>query len=249
MMNGMMRAYRRADCVVLGAAAFLAVSSVSAREFNLYTNELQARAALPDSVAVTASPVSAARARDAAESECLAEVLYYEARGEGIEGEKAVAEVVLQRMRNRDYPETVCGVVHDGVQPGRLDCQFSFACDGSLRKPRERAAWTRMRALADKIMTGAIRLRGVTGRAIAYHNVEVAPAWAGTMLKTAQIGNHVFYRPQPVAQAGLVRMDGMFQRFSFPDRSASSVGPVVVLFPSEQIQPQVQVPGAVGNGA
>src|ERR1700704_6067388 len=127
MRYGMMKAYRRADCVVLGAVALLAVSSVSAHEFNLYTNELQARAALPDFVAVTASPVSAARARDAAESECLAEVLYYEARGEGIEGEKAVAEVVLQRTRNRDYPETVCGVVHDGVQQGRLDCQFSFA--------------------------------------------------------------------------------------------------------------------------
>lgn len=235
--------------MVLGAVALLAVSSVSAHEFNLYTNELQARAALPDFVAVTASPVSAARARDAAESECLAEVLYYEARGEGIEGEKAVAEVVLQRTRIRDYPETVCGVVHDGVQPGRLDCQFSFACDGSLRRPKERAAWARMRTLAEKIMTGAIRIGGLTGRAIAYHSVDVAPAWADTMLKTAQIGNHVFYRPQPVAQAGLVRMDGAFQRSSFPDVSATPVSPVDVLFPSEKIQPQVQIAGAVGNGA
>jgi spore germination cell wall hydrolase CwlJ-like protein len=244
MMNGMMKAYRRADCVMLGAVALLAVSSVSAHEFNLYTNELQARAALPDFVAVTGSPVAAARARDAAESECLAEVLYYEARGEGLNGEKAVAEVVLQRTRNRDYPETVCGVVHDRVQPDRLDCQFSFACDGSLRKPKDRVAWTRMRALAEKILAGSIRLSGITGRAIAYHSVDVAPAWADTMEKTAQIGNHVFYRPLPLAgqrlaQAAAKTIESLSGLFTL--RATTE--------PSEEVQSQVQIAGAVGNGA
>jgi spore germination cell wall hydrolase CwlJ-like protein len=238
MMNGLVSAYRRADCVVLGAVALLAVTSVSANEFNLYTNELQARAALPDFVAVTGSPVAVARARVAAESRCLAEVLYYEARGEGLEGQKAVAEVVLQRTKNHDYPETVCGVVHDGVQPDRLDCQFSFACDGSLRRPKERAAWTRARALAEKIMTGAIRLGGVTGRAIAYHSMDVAPAWAETMEKTAQIGNHVFYKPLPLAQQRLA------QAAAKPIESISGL-----FTPSEEVQPQVQIAGAVGNGA
>jgi len=244
MMNGMMKAYRRADCVVLGAVALLAVTSVSAHEFNLYTNELQARAALPDFVAVTGSPVAQARARDAAESHCLAEVLYYEARGEGIEGEKAVAEVVLQRTKNRDYPETVCGVVHDGVQPDRLDCQFSFACDGSLRRPKERAAWTRARALAEKIMTGSMRLPNITGRAIAYHAANVSPAWAQTMEKTAQIGNHVFYKPLPlaqqrIAQAAATPIESLSGLFSLRANAA----------PSEEVQPQVQIAGAVGNGA
>jgi spore germination cell wall hydrolase CwlJ-like protein len=246
----MSKAHRRADCAVLGAVALLAVSSVSAHEFNLYTNELQARAALPDFVAVTPSSVALARARKAVESECLAEVLYYEARGEGIDGEKAVAEVVLQRTLNHDYPETVCGVVYDGIQPDRRDCQFSFACDGSLRKPKDAAVWARIQQLAENIIAGAVRLSGATGRAIAYHSVDVAPGWADTMLRTARIGNHVFYRRQPLAQAGLVRMDGLFQQSSLSDTGASSpMNPVEALFPSEEIQPQVQIPGAVGNGA
>ena len=246
MIHGVVRAHRRADCAVLGALALLAVSGVLAHEFNLYTDELQARAALPDFVAVTVSPVSLARARKAVEAECLAQVLYYEARGEGIDGEKAVAEVVLQRTLHRDYPETVCGVVYDGVQPDRRDCQFSFACDGSLRKPKEAAAWTRAKGLAEKIMTGAVRLSGQTGRAIAYHSVDVAPVWADTMLKTAQIGNHVFYRRDPLAQARLSEapakpiesLSGLFAR--------TTIG---VAVPSEEIQPQVQITGTVGNGA
>ncbi|HEY4265136.1 MAG TPA: cell wall hydrolase [Micropepsaceae bacterium] len=235
MMNGVGNAHRRADCVVVGAIALLAVSSVSAHEFNLYTYELEARAALPDYVAVTQSPVALARAYAAAESDCLAQVLYYEARGEGLDGEKAVAEVVLQRTVNRDYPETVCGVAYDGVQPDRRDCQFSFACDGSLRKPKDAVAWTRIRQLADKIMTGAIRLSGATGHAIAYHSVDVAPAWADSMLKTATIGNHVFYKRDPMAQMRLAQavakpiesLSGMFT-------PAMTTGPAV---PSEEVQP------------
>jgi hypothetical protein len=248
MMNGMLRAYRRADCAVLGAVALMAVSGVSAHEFNLYTNELNARAALPDFVEVTASPVGLARAHNAVESECLAEVLYYEARGEGIDGQKAVAEVVLQRTVNRDYPETVCGVVYDGVQRDRHDCQFSFACDGSMRKPKNQVVWSRVRVLAQKIMLGTIRLAGATGHAIAYHSVDVTPAWADAMLKTAQIGNHVFYRRQTVAQAKLVRMDGVFQQPP-PAETSSPLSPVQALFPSEEIQSEIQIPGAVGDGA
>ena len=71
--------------------------------------------------------------------------MYYEARGEGVDGEKAVAEVVLQRAKSADYPNTLCGVVYDGVQPDRQDCQFSFACDGSLRRRRDAGAWSRVR--------------------------------------------------------------------------------------------------------
>jgi spore germination cell wall hydrolase CwlJ-like protein len=232
--------------VVVGAIALLAVSSVSAHEFNLYTNELLARAALPDFVAVTQSPVARARAHEAAESDCLAQVIYYEARGEGMDGQKAVAEVVLQRRVNHDYPETVCGVVYDGVQPDRHDCQFSFACDGSLRKPKDAAAWTRTRQLADKIMSGAVRLSGATGHAIAYHSVDVAPAWADTMLKTAQIGNHVFYKRDPLGRARLAdavakpieSLAGMFT----PATAISAA-------PSNEIQSEVQILRTVSNGA
>jgi hypothetical protein len=228
----------------------VAVSGVSAHEFSLYTYELRARAMLPDSVSVTASPVGLARADRAAQAECLAEVIYYEARGEGIDGEKAVAEVVLQRAKDQYYPHTVCGVVYEGIQPDRRDCQFSFACDGSLLRPKDPFVWVRVRLLAEKIMTGAVKLSGVTKHAIAYHNVDVAPAWADTMLKTAQIGNHVFYRRDPLAQTRLAGAET-----SLPQVSPSDVvlpPPVIrleVFAPSEEIEPEIQITGAVGDGA
>jgi hypothetical protein len=248
MMNGVANAHRRADCVVVGAIALLAVSSVSAHEFNLYTYEVEARAALPDAVEVTQSPIARMQAHEAAQADCLAQVLYYEARGEGLAGEKAVAEVVLQRTVNHDYPGTVCGVVYDGAQPDRRDCQFSFACDGSLRKPRDAATWNRIRQLAGDILSGAVRLSGATRNAIAYHSVEVAPAWAEGMLRTATIGNHVFYKRDPMAQMRVAEatakpietLSGMF---------TPAMASGVAAAPSEEVQPEVKTPGAVGDGA
>jgi hypothetical protein len=249
-MNRVKRAHRRADCALVGAMALVALSGVSAYEFALYTKELQTGAALPVFIHVTDSPIALVKQARAVEAECLAQVMYYEARGEGIEGEKAVAEVVLQRAHEPQFPDTVCGVVYDGVQPDRRDCQFSFACDGTLSKPKDRAAWRRMRQLAEKIMTGAVRLSGTTGRAIAYHNVDVAPAWAETMLKTAEIGNHVFYKRDPlaqqrVAQAQLGRMEVSPSDIVLPPPLIT----VDTIRPSEEIQPQVQTAGAVGDGA
>ena len=251
MMNGMRTALLRADCALLGAIALVAVSGASAREFVLYTDEMRARAALPDTVFVTSSPVALAQRETAAQAECLAEVMYYEARGEGVEGEKAVAEVVLQRTHERDYPSTVCGVAYDGVQPDRRDCQFSFACDATLRRPRDGYAWQRVRLLAEKILIGAVRLSGRTGHAVAYHNVDVTPAWAQTMLKTAQIGNHVFYRRDPLAQVRAAQEEaeahgqGGVTNVYVP---SSAIRPGMLLG-SEEIQPQIQAAGAVGNGA
>ena len=127
----------------------------------------------------------------------LAEAMYYEARGEGVDGQEAVAEVVLQRTRNRNYGNTVCSVVYDGVEPGRLDCQFSFACDGSRKRPKEEAIWQETKLLAEKIMTGQVKLSNRTRQAIAYHSVDVTPFWSASMFRTTQIGNHIFYRLPP----------------------------------------------------
>jgi hypothetical protein len=250
MKDGVRKAHLRADFALVGAIALIAVSSASAREFILYTDELRARAAVPDSVIVTRSPLALAQLASAAQAECLAEAMYYEARGEGIEGEKAVAEVVLQRTRDRDYPSTVCGVTYDGVQPDRRDCQFSFACDGTLRRPKDRYAWQRVRVLAENILTGMVRLSGQTGHAVAYHSVDVTPFWAQTMLKTAQIGNHVFYKRDPLAQARLLRV----QEDVGAQQEASVLVPTSVVTPgrltgSEEIQSQIQTAGAVGDGA
>jgi hypothetical protein len=89
--------------------------------------------------------------------------------------------------------------------------------------------------LAQKIVAGSVRLTGQTGRAIAYHNVDVTPAWAETMLRTVQIGNHVFYRRDPSIQARLVQTQA--------DENARQG------LPSEEIQSQVQTVSAVGDGA
>ena len=250
MMNGVKRAHRRADCALVGGMALVALSGLSAYEFTLYTKELREGAALPLFIHVTDSPIALVKRERAAETDCLAQVMYYEARGEGIEGEKAVAEVVLQRAQDPGFPKTVCGVVYDGVQPDRRDCQFSFACDGALFTRKDRTAWMRMRQLADRILTGAVRLSGATGRAIAYHSVNVAPLWADGMQKTAAIGNHVFYKRDPSAQ----------QRLAQAQSDKMQVSPSDLLLPlpeisvdaltsSEEIQPQVQIAGAVSDGA
>jgi spore germination cell wall hydrolase CwlJ-like protein len=254
MVNGMKGAHRRADCALIGAMALVSVTGVLAREYNLYTDRILQRetealalAAVPDSVVVTESPIVVAERLQAAQSECLAEALYYEARGEGTEGEKAVAEVVLQRTRDRNYPRTICGVVYDGVEANRRDCQFSFACDGAVLRPKDRYVWSQVRQLAEKIVTGAVKLAGETGHAIAYHSVDVAPAWAETMRKTVQIGNHIFYRRDRTAQLRLVRAES-----ETPQRQANS--PLSASEPdesddSQEIEPEVQTSSAVGNGA
>jgi spore germination cell wall hydrolase CwlJ-like protein len=128
----------------------------------------------------------------AAEHRCLSEALYYEARGEGRSGEQAVAEVVFHRMNAGHYGHSICAVVYEGsFRPG---CQFSFTCDGALHRPREASAWKESEQLAAQILTGQVPLRNATGGATHYHAVWVSPFWAPTLKKTAQIGNHIFYR-------------------------------------------------------
>jgi len=127
-----------------------------------------------------------------AEHRCLSEALYYEARGEGRAGEKAVAEVVFHRLNTHNHGHSICAVVYEGSN--RRVCQFSFTCNGDLNRPREEAAWMDSERLAAQILTGEIPLRNITGGATHYHAVWVSPFWAPTLKKTTQIGNHIFYR-------------------------------------------------------
>jgi len=198
MIPGVNTAYRRADGALVAAISFVILGVAPLISINIFAEKLSqvfSIQAPPQESSETS--VELAGARLAAESKCLAEVMYYEARGEGVDGEKAVAEVVLQRTHNPNYSSTVCGVIREGVEPGRRDCQFSFACNGSINRPREEAVWRQVHLLAEKIMAGQVKLTGETGHAIAYHNVGVSPSWAESMEKTAQIGNHVFYRFMP----------------------------------------------------
>lgn len=121
---------------------------------------------------------------------CLTEAIYYEAGFEPIEGRRAVAQVVLNRMRHPAFPKSVCGVVYEGAtQP---ICQFSFSCDGSLLRAPQQAAWLAAQKIASAALHG--RVEQSVGSATHYHANYVAPFWAPRLVKLAQIGTHIFYR-------------------------------------------------------
>ena len=128
------------------------------------------------------------------EHRCLAEVMYYEARGEGQDGQMAVAEVVFHRLRHGHYGHSICSVVYEGA--GNAGCQFSFTCNGELEQRKSPVAWHDAEVLAARILTGQVALRDITGDATYFHAVSVSPGWADDngMERTTQIGNHIFYR-------------------------------------------------------
>lgn len=124
--------------------------------------------------------------------DCLAQAIYYEARSEPEDGQRAVAQVVLNRVRHPAWPNSVCGVVYQGpARPGG-GCQFTFTCDGSLRFRAYGEDWARARRLAAEALAG--RVHAPVGLSTFYHANYVLPAWAPRLLKTAVIGNHLFYR-------------------------------------------------------
>jgi spore germination cell wall hydrolase CwlJ-like protein len=127
-----------------------------------------------------------------AEWQCLSEALYFEARGESLEGQIAVAEVILNRVDSPLYPRTVCGVVK---QRGGGGCQFSYVCHGKT-KMREKVAADLARRIARAMLDGAPRI--LTAGATHFHTKGVKPSWSKRFAKTAAIGAHLFYR-QPGA--------------------------------------------------
>jgi spore germination cell wall hydrolase CwlJ-like protein len=198
MNNKTRAALRHADRAVVGALFLIAGTFAAHALVYPYTDNGATKAAHAPAPAVklaTAAPAPAelARMQLLAERRCLAEAMYYEARGEGIAGQEAVAEVVFHRVRSAGYPGTICGVVFEGAAL-RHACQFSFTCNGDMDRTKDQRAWAEARLLAAKIMTGALPLSDMTENAISYHATDVDPAWAGQMVKTVQIGNHIFYR-------------------------------------------------------
>ena len=122
---------------------------------------------------------------------CLTQAIYYEAAREPLKGQEAVAQVVLNRLRHPGYPKSVCGVVFEGSMR-RTGCQFSFTCDGSLRRPPNASLWQRAQSVAMKALNGFVARE--VGTATHYHANYVSPYWAPTLLKITQIGAHIFYR-------------------------------------------------------
>ena len=122
---------------------------------------------------------------------CLAQAVYYEAAGEGADGQRAVAQVVLNRMHHPGYPASICGVVYQGSERGS-GCQFTFTCNGALLHPPAPDLWARARKIAQDALNG--KVFAPVGHATHYHADFVLPYWADSLDKTMQLGRHIFYR-------------------------------------------------------
>jgi spore germination cell wall hydrolase CwlJ-like protein len=126
-----------------------------------------------------------------AEKDCLARAIYFESRSEPEAGQIAVANVILNRVKSKTYPNTICGVVYDGAH--RLNsCQFSFACDGKQDAPKSAKQWSKARQIASRAMAGDAYVR-VVSTATHYHADYVNPRWSGAMKRLIKIGRHIFY--------------------------------------------------------
>lgn len=124
---------------------------------------------------------------------CLTEAIYFEARGESINGQIAVAEVILNRVNSRLFPNTICEVIKQGAE--KLNrCQFSYKCDGEPEYMTEPKAQRRAADVAILMMKG--ERRALSGYATHYHADYVDPFWASKLKKTATVGTHIFYRRQ-----------------------------------------------------
>ena len=121
---------------------------------------------------------------------CLTAAIYYEAANQSDDGERAVAQVVLNRVRHPAFPATVCGVVYQGSD--HAGCQFSFACDGSLERVPSRTAWSRATRIASEALAGTVF--APIGLATHYHTYAVTPTWNRSLVMTAAIGAHFFHR-------------------------------------------------------
>ena len=135
--------------------------------------------------------IAAERRIRLAEENCLAKAVYFEARSESELGQLAVAKVVLNRVKDPNFPKTICGVVYQGSDR-RNSCQFSFACDGIADEVKNKAAWDRSKLIAQKAIAGDQTIR-VIGAATNYHADYVRPRWAKEMRKLIKIGRHIFY--------------------------------------------------------
>lgn len=124
------------------------------------------------------------------EFQCLAETLYFEARGESAKGQAAVAEVILNRVDSGRFPNTICGVVKQGNTGA---CQFSYNCGDNSRQISDRAAFARVQTVARRALEGAPR--DLTDGATYFHTPAVRPDWSRRFVRTVQIDNHIFYRP------------------------------------------------------
>jgi len=136
---------------------------------------------------------------------CLAKAIYFEARSEPIEGQRAVAWVILNRVQDQHHPDTVCGVVYENTLK-KNRCQFSFACDGRKETIKETRAYLVAQSVAREVLDCDDQCRKDQTRAnpltqsTHYHNTQVSPSWRSAFVRTGTIGQHIFYAARPVVR-------------------------------------------------
>jgi spore germination cell wall hydrolase CwlJ-like protein len=123
--------------------------------------------------------------------ECLAAAVYYESAYEAVDGQRAVAQVVLNRVRHPAYPKSVCGVVFQGSER-TTGCQFTFTCDGAIARTPVAVLWARAKRIAEEAIAG--KVYAPVGWSTHYHANYVVPYWSGSLAKAAVVGRHIFYR-------------------------------------------------------
>jgi hypothetical protein len=172
-------------------------------------------AATPALAGSTAEPYVASRdpATFDRSLQCLTEAIYYEARSESEDGQRAVAQVVLNRVRHPAYPSTICGVVYQGSER-TTGCQFSFTCTGVMGPIMEPAAWDRARAIAAAALRGSVYRR--VGLAVNYHTTAIHPYWASSLVTQTIVGAHIFYtRPDSPTTEAFSQMPGDYEPDTF----------------------------------
>lgn len=122
---------------------------------------------------------------------CLARTIYWEAKGEGIAGMEAIANVVMNRLGHEGFPDTVCEVVRQGYERGA--CQFSWWCDGRSDDAQDGKSYEVAKEIARKALNRQISDR--TGGALYFHQRKVSPQWSAKYIKTVELGEHIFYKP------------------------------------------------------
>tara|TARA_R110000782_G_scaffold167129_5_gene259180 strand:- start:31399 stop:32406 length:1008 start_codon:yes stop_codon:yes gene_type:complete len=122
---------------------------------------------------------------------CLTSAIYYEAANEPDEGQRAVAQVVLNRVRHPAWPGSVCAVVYQGSERADLLCQFTFSCDGAMARAPDIRKWARARRAAERALSGEIF--APVGYSTYYHTLAVRPDWSSKLNPVAVVGAHIFY--------------------------------------------------------
>ena len=171
---------------------------------------------------------------------CLTQAIYYEAGFEPLEGRRAVAQVVLNRLRHPAFPKSVCGVVYQHNSGGI--CQFTFVCDGALYRRPAADAWRQAETIARAALAGYVD--GTVGEATHYHANYVAPRWAPLLAKVAQIGQHIFYR-WPGAWGERQSFVG---RYIGEPRDPMSMRPPMPTTIAESSEPAAPVSGPITDG-